>query len=46
MSVTDVLMIFNAERLDFYTELSTWDHYSRGWARRIAKNLRYGAADA
>lgn len=42
----DVLMRFNAERLDFYTGLGTWQSFGRGWARRVAGNLRYGAADA
>lgn len=46
MTVTDVLMLFNAERLEFYTKLSTWETYGKGWARRIVGNLRYGAADA
>ena len=31
---------FNAERLEFMTKLTTWDTFSRGWARRIAANLR------
>lgn len=43
---SDVVLLFNAERIDFYTKLSTWDHYGRGWARRVAGNLRYGAQDA
>ena len=30
----------NAERLDFMTSLPTWGHFSRGWARRIAENLK------
>jgi len=46
MSVTDVLARFNAERLEFMTKLSTWDTFGRGWARRIAGNLRYSAEDA
>lgn len=46
MTVTDVLMRFNAERLYFYTTLSSWPTYSAGWARRIVGNLRYGAQDA
>jgi lysozyme family protein len=41
----DLVMRFLAERLDFYTRLSTWPVYGRGWARRVAGNLRYGAAD-
>lgn len=46
MPVTDVLARFNAERLDFYTKLSTWPTFGKGWARRIAGNLRYSAQDA
>lgn len=46
MTVTDVLMRFNAARLRFYTQLSTWPEYSKGWALRIAGNLNYGADDA
>jgi len=42
----DVVMRFLAERLDFMTRLKAWDTFSRGWARRIAQNLRYGAGDA
>lgn len=41
----DLVMTFNAERLEFMTRLSTWSTFGRGWARRIAANLRYGAAD-
>lgn len=46
MSVTDVLSRFNAERLEFMTKLSNWEHHGKGWARRIANNLRYQAVDA
>jgi len=46
MTVTDVLMRFNAERLDFYTRLSTWPTFGKGWSRRIVANLKYGAMDA
>lgn len=46
MTVTDVLMRFNAARLRFYTQLSTWRDYGRGWALRIVGNLNYGADDA
>lgn len=44
-SETDVLMLYIAERLEFMTKLSNWDNASRGWSRRIAQNLRYGAQD-
>lgn len=33
-------VLFNAERLSFLTDLPTWGSFSRGWARRIAENLR------
>ena len=46
MSETDTLMCLNAERLDYMTRLKNWPNASRGWARRIAKNLRYGADDS
>jgi lysozyme family protein len=31
---------FNAERLQFMTDLAGWQYFSRGWARRIASNLK------
>jgi lysozyme family protein len=46
MSVTDVLMRFNAQRLRFYTSLSTWPTYGKGWTNRVAGNLDYAAEDA
>ncbi|WP_088147020.1 glycoside hydrolase family 108 protein [Achromobacter denitrificans] len=46
MTVTDVLSRFNAERLDFYTKLTTWPTFGKGWTRRVAGNLRYAAEDA
>ena len=45
-SVADVVKLFNAERLEFYTKLSTWPSFGRGWANRVAGNLRYGADDS
>lgn len=46
MSESDIIMHFVAERLDFWTSLSTWPTFGRGWARRAAHNLRYGAIDS
>lgn len=43
--VNDLLLLFLAERLEFMTKLKNWDSASKGWARRIAKNLRYAAED-
>lgn len=45
MDLNDVLMRFVAERIDFWTSLSTWDRFGKGWARRAAANLRYAAQD-
>lgn len=41
----DILFLFIAERLDFWTRLSTWPTFGRGWARRAAHNLRDAARD-
>jgi lysozyme family protein len=45
ISVTDMLMRFIAERLEFYTKLSTWPAFGRGWSKRCAENLRYASTD-
>lgn len=31
---------FTAERLDFMTSLPTWQNFGKGWARRIANNMK------
>jgi len=31
---------FNGERLQFMTDLDTWRSFGKGWARRIAENLK------
>jgi lysozyme family protein len=36
----ELIARFNAERLEFMTKLSTWEIFSKGWARRIASNLK------
>jgi lysozyme family protein len=30
---------FNGYRLQFYTDLSTWGTFGKGWSRRVASNL-------
>lgn len=45
MEVNDVLLRFNAERLEFYTKLSTWPTFGKGWALRVVGNLRFAAQD-
>lgn len=42
---TDMIMRLNAERLEFMTKLKNWPFHGKGWARRIANNLRFGALD-
>lgn len=44
-SPSDVIMLFIAERIDFWRRLSTWRAFGNGWAGRAAANLRYGAQD-
>lgn len=46
MSAAEAILRLNAERLLFITTLPTWPTYGRGWAKRVASNLQYGAADA
>ena len=45
MSISDVIMRLNAERLEFYCKLSTFATFGKGWVRRVANNLKYGAID-
>ena len=42
---SDLILRFLAERLDFMTGLRNWPAHGKGWARRIAANLRHGAED-
>ncbi|TJZ75564.1 glycoside hydrolase family 108 protein [Chitiniphilus eburneus] len=44
--IADVLLAFNAERLAFYTQLSTFSTFGKGWVNRVAGNLRYAVEDA
>lgn len=41
----DLVLNFNAERLEFYAKLQNFDAFGRGWTRRVAGNLRYAAQD-
>jgi len=45
LSVTDVLILLTAERLRFYTSLTTWGTYGKGWTNRVADNLKYAVPD-
>jgi lysozyme family protein len=41
----DLVLVFNAIRLEFYAALSTFGTFGRGWTRRVAGNLRLAAHD-
>lgn len=41
----DLVLRFNAVRLEFYATLSTFPTFGRGWTRRVAGNLRLAAED-
>ena len=45
MDLNDVLLTLTAERLKFYTSLSTFKEYGKGWTNRVADNLKYAAQD-
>lgn len=45
-SVTDMLMLFIAQRIRFWTKLSTWPTFGKGWANRAADDLIYAAEDS
>jgi lysozyme family protein len=45
-SVTDMLMLFVACRIRFWTKLSTWPRFGAGWANRAADDLCYAAEDS
>ena len=35
-----IVMLFNAERIEFYTALKTFSTFGKGWIRRVASNLK------
>lgn len=40
MNVHDAILIYNANRLQFYTSLGTFGTFGKGWINRVANNLR------
>lgn len=42
-SLTD---LFNAERIHFYTKISSFNHFGRGWMKRMSDNLKFVAQDS
>lgn len=45
MPASTVLFLYNDKRIEFYTSLSTFPTFGKGWMRRVAKNLKYAAVD-
>lgn len=45
ISECDQLLLLSAERLEYMTKLSNWKDHGKGWARRIAQNMRYASQD-
>lgn len=44
-SESDIVFLYNSERIQFYTGLKTFNAFGRGWMRRIATNLEYASMD-
>lgn len=42
---SEVIMRFVAQRIRFWTSLSTWATFGKGWANRAATDLDYAAGD-
>jgi lysozyme family protein len=40
-----IIMRLTALRLEFLADRKNWEHAGKGWARRIATNLKFGADD-
>lgn len=45
VELNDLLMRFISKRIDFYTRISTFNEYGRGWMRRISHVLQFAAED-
>lgn len=45
MDKNDVLMLFLAERFEFWTKCSAWPTMGAGWVARGANDLRFAAQD-
>ena len=38
-----IVMLFNAERIEFYAALKTFSTFGKGWVRRVASNMKLAA---
>lgn len=43
--INDLLMLFMAERISFFTKIDTFKIYGKGWMNRMAENLKLAAED-
>ena len=43
MDVNQAIQIYNANRLQFYTSLSDFSNFGKGWVNRVANNLKLGS---
>jgi lysozyme family protein len=41
--ISKLVLLFNAHRLEYLTNLKIWDTFGKGWTRRIISNLRLAA---
>ena len=41
-----IVMLFNAERIEFYSSLKTFSTFGKGWVRRVASNLKLATPPA
>ncbi|WEI18189.1 glycosyl hydrolase 108 family protein [Acinetobacter proteolyticus] len=40
-----LINLFNAERIQFYTRIKTFNTFGKGWMSRVSGNLQYAADD-
>ena len=45
MDVNQAVLLYNANRLQFYTSLKDFSNFGKGWTNRVANNLRLGATN-
>ena len=45
MDVNQAVLLYNANRLQFYTSLKDFSNFGKGWTNRVANNLCLGATN-
>lgn len=46
MDASAAIMLYNANRLKFYTSLSSFGTFGKGWTNRVANNLELGVKES